>query len=75
MNTGILFRAYFHKKITQETWPKIYLGPDPHVYKSLIQIRSKIVRIHQCCGSGSGRIRTFLIGSELPIPALINDYV
>jgi hypothetical protein len=47
----ILFSAYFHeKKFLKKTWPKIYYGqdpdPDPDVFDSRIQIRSKIVRIH-----------------------------
>jgi hypothetical protein len=39
----IPFKAYSGKKITEETWPNIYLVQDLHVYKS--RIRSKIVRI------------------------------
>jgi hypothetical protein len=26
---NILFKAYFHNKISNETWPIIYLGQDP----------------------------------------------
>jgi hypothetical protein len=43
-HTGTVFLS---KKWLEETWPKIYLGQDsdPDVFKSLIRIRSNIVRI------------------------------
>jgi hypothetical protein len=42
---NIFLEHIFIKKISFQRWPKIYLDHDLNVFKSRIQIRSKIVRI------------------------------
>jgi hypothetical protein len=76
---NILFEAYRYrisaKKVLEEPWSKIYLDhdPDPDVFKSLIRIRSKIVRIRNTAGEGTVTVPVLYkpIGCCSPIAPII----